>query len=65
MLHAWHFAMVEVQPLHVLVTALGSRRAVASSLAIAAFGRAFNQEMRAPRSGLSCMATCAHGNDLA
>ena len=34
-LHAWQFAVVVVQPFHVLVTALGSRRAVASGLAIA------------------------------
>ena len=65
MLHSWHVAMVEVQPLHVLVTASGSRRAVASSFAIAAFVRTVNQEMRAQKSGLWCMATCVHGNNLA
>ena len=34
-LHAWFFAVVAVHPFYVLVTALGSRRAVTSGLAIA------------------------------
>ena len=36
-LHRWHFGMLELQPIYLLVTALGSRLAVPSNLAIATF----------------------------
>ena len=37
--------MLELQPVYLLVTALGSRLAVASNLAVAAFGRGSSSQV--------------------
>ena len=55
--------MLELQPVYLLVTALGSRLAVASNLAVAACGRGSRYKVGEQKAELWCMATREHGND--
>ena len=44
-LDRWHFGMHELQPLYLLATALGSRLAVASNLAVATLAQKATQKV--------------------